>query len=97
MARVVISSRAEVEVAQAAQWYERQQPGLGRQFMEALEAKLDLIGKQPLLFAMVRRAPDVRRVMLDRFPWHLWYFLERDEVRVFACLHAKRDPKSAQA
>jgi len=92
MRRVVLSSRAESEIAEATLWYEQQRAGLGRELLAEFDAICATIMENPLLKAPVRRAPDVRCVLLGRFPWHLWYYLEGDTIRIFAFLHAKRNP-----
>jgi toxin ParE1/3/4 len=96
MHELVISSQAEAEVVQAAQWYERERAGLGGDFLAEADVTLRRIASGPLQFPCVRRAPEVRRALLARFPYHVWFYLEADGVRVFAVLHAKRDPGELQ-
>jgi hypothetical protein len=37
---------------------------------------------------------DVRRVMLHRFPFGVFFFVEDDRATVIAILHLHRDPSS---
>ena len=92
MPELVISSQAEAETVQAAQWYERERTGLGGDFLAEADATLRRIAAGPLHFPCVRRTPEVRRARLARFPYHVWFYLDPDSVRVFAVLHSKRDP-----
>ncbi len=50
---LVIQPEAEGDLNEAYRWYERQRPGLGREFMEYVEAVLDRISKRPELHAVV--------------------------------------------
>jgi len=90
---VAVSSRAGSEITEAALWYGPQHAGWGGEFLIKLDQALARLAANPRLFPVVRRAPDVRRVRLDRFPWQRWFYLEGDPIRVFAVLHARRDPR----
>jgi len=35
----------------------------------------------------------VRRALLRRFPYGIFYLVEGDAIPVLACFHGKRDPK----
>lgn len=93
---LAVSLRAESEITEAALWYEQQRSGLGREFLTELDQALGRLAANPKLFPVVRRAPDVRRVLLDRFPWQVWFYQEADTIRIFALPHASRDPKEWQ-
>jgi hypothetical protein len=45
--RLVLLRRAEVEVDEGLRWYEGQAAGLGREFVLAVDAMLERIGRQP--------------------------------------------------
>jgi hypothetical protein len=47
--RVVVRPDAQDDVAEAAQWYEARQEGLGREFREAVIQVLDALADNPLL------------------------------------------------
>lgn len=81
---------AEMDVASAADWYEAQRMGLGREFLDCVEAVLNQITERPRLFAEGYRG--VRRVGTRRFPYVVYYRFENDEPVVLAVLHAKRHP-----
>jgi plasmid stabilization system protein ParE len=87
---VVYRSDALADVVGAKNWYDAQQPGLGEEFVVALDRSLSLITRMPGSFPIVHR--DVQRALLRRFPYAL-YFRQRDEaIEVIACLHTRRDP-----
>jgi plasmid stabilization system protein ParE len=70
---LAVSSRAESEITEAALWYGQQRSGLANEFPAEVDLALARLVANPLLFPVVRRAPDVRRVRPDRFPWHVWF------------------------
>jgi plasmid stabilization system protein ParE len=86
---VLIRPRAEADLREARQWYEEQRPGLGDEFLDEVRQAIILLEDQP-----TRRPPyyrDFRRVLTRRFPYKLFYRIERDCVIVFRVLHAKQD------
>ena len=48
--RLVAEPRADLDVAAAYQWYESERAGLGRQFLDQLEAAYGRIAKDPLRY-----------------------------------------------
>lgn len=96
MRTLAVSSRAESEITAAALWYGQQRSGLGNEFLVEMDPAMARLDANPQLFPVVRRAPDVRRARLDRFPWQLWFYLDADVIRIFAVLHTKRDPQEWQ-
>ncbi len=65
------SSRALREIGEAQEWYELQSPGLGEEFIAAMELQLKRLEQAPLLYAEVIH--NVRRALLPRFPYGLFY------------------------
>lgn len=88
--RLKFSSRALREIGQAQEWYELQSPGLGEEFFAALELQLKRLEQAPLLYAEV--IPGVRRALLPRFPYGLFYVVRGDLLHVLAVLHDARNP-----
>jgi len=89
---VAIRFRVEAvaDVALATEWYEAQRPGLGRDFVDALERLMNLISDLPEAFPEI--AAGLRRALLGRFPYAVYYRLDGDVVHVIACLHTRRSP-----
>ena len=88
--RVQILPEAEADITEAYQWYENKAKGLGLEFVRAVDARLELIRRNPLAFAPIHK--DVRRVLLRKFPYGIYYLLGSEGIAVLACFHAKRDP-----
>ncbi len=88
--RLKFSSRTIRETGEAQEWYELQSTGLGDEFIAAMELQLLRLGQAPLLYAEV--IPNVRRALLPRFPYGLFYTVRGDLVHVLAVLHDARNP-----
>ncbi len=89
--RLKFSSRALREIGKAQEWYEAQSQGLGEEFIAATELQLKRLEQAPLLYAEV--IAGVRRALLPRFPYGLFYTIRGELVHVLAVLHDARNPK----
>lgn len=56
MRRVRIHVAAAEEAAEAAAWYERERPGLGMDFLRAVDAALDLLEAEVVVIAFAHTA-----------------------------------------
>jgi plasmid stabilization system protein ParE len=92
--RLIILPEAEADVADAAQWYEAQERGLGRQFMRAFRAATSILRRTPLHHRPV--IEEARRVLLRRFPYAVFFEIHGSDVVILACLHTARDPEEWQ-
>ena len=77
-------------MAEAIQWYEEQSRGLGGEYLRAVEIGIASAGRHPLLYVKVYKS--VRRVILRRFPFALFFVIKDDSVIILACLHGRRQP-----
>lgn len=87
---LVVRPLAEQDLIDAQKWYEEQRPGLGNDFRIATGSLISRILERPHLYPEVYR--NVRRAVMRRFPYLLYYILTNDEVVVIGCLHSKRNP-----
>ena len=86
-----IQPEAQAEIQEAYQWYEEKSAGLGAEFVRAVDACLSAIEGNPLAYALVHQ--QVRRALLRRFPYGIFYLVEDDTIVVIACFHGSRDPE----
>lgn len=92
--RVIWTSPAEVDVAEAALWYEDRQPGLGELLDTIREAAMSA-AQSPARYPRIHRL--FRRILVGRFPYGLIVQESSDELLVVACYHLHRDPKVWQS
>lgn len=86
-AQVRPTSAAVADLLAAHDWYEQRSPGLGKDFVRMIDAAFAGIADQPALFPPLHRG--LRRVLVRRFPYAVFYRIDRDAVRVVAVLHLK--------
>jgi plasmid stabilization system protein ParE len=89
---VILRARAEHDIRRVFEWYESQQPGLGDEFLahirECLEAARELPEAAPLIHRNVRRA------IVSKFPYLVFYLATSARLVVLAVLHSSRDPSN---
>jgi plasmid stabilization system protein ParE len=92
--QVIVRPEAEREIQEAFDWYEERSEGLGLEFLRAADACLSTVRRNPEAFPVVHE--QVRRALLRRFPYALFYLLRDDTIVVIACFHIKRSPADWQ-
>lgn len=92
--RLISEPRADLDVEAAFEWYESERPGLGVEFLDELRAAYDRIAAGPLKYQALRSG--IRRALLRRFPYAVYFAIEDDAVIVATVLHANRDPAEWQ-
>ena len=92
--RLLIRPEAELDLEEAFLWYEERSRGLGSEFIRAVDASLSEIQRHPLAHPQLHG--QVRRKLLRKFPYGIFYLLEPDLIVVIGCFHVKRDPKQWQ-
>ena len=92
--RLVSEPGADLDVEATFQWYENEMPGLGLEFLDELRSAYDRIVQGPLKYQELRSG--IRRTLLRRFPYAVYFAVEADVIVVLAVLHAHRDPAEWQ-
>jgi toxin ParE1/3/4 len=92
---LIVTPEAEADLAEAKAWYERKRKALGDEFVLCVEAALDHIRRFPAGATEV--CPGVRRLVVRRFPYGVFYRVDPDQIAVLAFYHSKRDPRGWQA
>jgi plasmid stabilization system protein ParE len=92
----VLAFRPQVrdELDEAYRWYESKQQGLGDNFLDCIDLMLNQISSMPESYVIVYR--DIRRAVIKRFPYAVYYRIVSSRVIVIAIFHSRRDPKSWQ-
>jgi len=90
MRRLFTRPRAQLDAEEAATWYESRRLGLGLLFLDELDSVLRRITAFPLQFPAIHRT--VRRALLNRFPYAVYFAATDEEVSVIAVLHQHRRP-----
>lgn len=92
--QLIIRPEAESEMAEAFDWYEERQPGLGLEFLQCVGAAFSNILNNPGQFPQIYRT--IRRTLIRRFPYQVCFTINDRLVVILSVFHAKRDPKRWQ-
>jgi len=88
---LIVRAEAEADLVASKLWYEEQHDGLGARFIAEVDATFRRIEANPMAFGFVRGK--LRRALLHRFPFGVFYALTDRYIVVVAVLHAARDPR----
>ena len=78
------------ELFQAAEYYESKIDGLGERFLDEIEISVADISESPDRWPYF--VLNIRRRLLDRFPYLLVYLNEVDRIYILAVMHQRRRP-----
>jgi plasmid stabilization system protein ParE len=92
--RLVVRPEAVADLAAAFAWYERERPGLGTELHAAIGSTFRLLTRAPEAMPAVHRG--ARRALLRRFPYAVYYTVEKEAIEVLAVLHTRRNPRRWQ-
>lgn len=87
---VALRDEAEAEFDEAFDYYEGQKPGLGVDFAERVQDVFDRVATNPKMHAVV--FADIRKAVVARFPFCVFYRAHATSVEVIAVFHSSRDP-----
>lgn len=87
---LLIRPEAEADLEGAYRWYEDKSEGLGTEFLRSVDAALISVLKMPEAYKKILK--NIRRVLIRRFPYCIFYFIDNSTIVILAVLHAHRDP-----
>lgn len=91
---VLVRSEAERDIRETRGWYAAISPALGAQFLTAVDQAVTSSADNPLAFQVIHRS--LRRVLLRKFPYALFFVAEETRVIVVGILHQARHPRLSQ-
>src|SRR2546423_5912525 len=89
--RLIYHPLARAELVDAAIYYERRVPDLGAQFRDEANQAAAKILEAPRRWRLIEA--DVRRALLVRFPFAIYYRILPDHLQILAIKHHKRHPE----
>lgn len=93
MYKAVILPLAQLDIVEAADWYNTKQKGLGKRFTAEVRAKVLFIRENPLASAV--RYDDTRCAVLNVFPFMIHYTIDEPHktIIVAAVFHTSLNPE----
>lgn len=90
MKNIRILESAKDDLKEGYYFYELQEQGIGRYFLEALSADIESLR----LFAGIHSLcfGKYYRLLSKRFPFAVYYGIEGQDVRIYAVLDCRRNP-----
>jgi plasmid stabilization system protein ParE len=88
--KLSIRREAEADIAEAYQYYEDCRPSLGSAFMICIDEAFSRIERNPRQYGVIGK--DIRRALVKRFTYGVFYTLNKSEIIVLAVAHARRNP-----
>ena len=88
--RVHLRADALADLQRALDWYDEQREGLGAELTVDLDGVLSRVAELPESFPIVQGS--IRRALLVRFPYAVYFRPVGLDLQVLAIFHARRDP-----
>jgi plasmid stabilization system protein ParE len=89
---LILTEKAQEDLDDAFLWYEKQERGLGKEFIQCIDAKIAELHRHPLHNQIVQ-SKRVRRALINRFPFSIYFVNEEELITIFAILHQRRSPE----
>jgi len=81
---------AKLDIYHAKKWYNLQKYNLGNEFIDELEKVYEHIKFNPNQFPKIKK--DIRKAIVGRFPYCIYFVIESNIIRIFAVFHNSRNP-----
>jgi len=75
----------------ARNWYDAQRTGVGQEFVDEVTDAMQSVATRPLSFPKVHG--ELRRAILRRFPYGIFFRMATEEVIVLGVVHGRRHPR----
>ena len=86
------TDRALLDLEIAFDWYENQFPGLGREFLDCIEEKIQKIQDFPKAYPIHHE--NFRRALVRKFPFSIFYTIEEQLIVLHAIFDNRQSPDS---
>lgn len=87
--RCTFHPEAEIEFVKAVAFYEEREEGLGYDFAVEIYSTIERMLAHPKAWPFIE--DDIRRLLVNRFPYGILYSEDREEIFVVAVMHLHRE------
>ncbi len=88
--RIRLSSRAYRDIENIGNYFAEQSPAAGAAIFQAIDNAFSRLSEMPLL-GRVTDEPTVRRLVLARYPYAIFYQIEGDTISIITVFHTAQD------
>lgn len=91
--KVKIEPEALADIQEITDWYNLQQPGMGKRFLKTTISQVDNLNKIPHIQTV--RYKQIRCALVKKFPYKVHFYINNnmDTVEVLAVISTSRNPK----
>jgi plasmid stabilization system protein ParE len=89
--KLIINPFAEQDILEARSWYNEQQEDLDNELLHEIKRTIKIVQSNPYQFPIIKW--DIRRAILKRFPYSIFFIVSPPIINVFALFHNSRNPK----
>jgi len=86
---LILRPEAEADLQAAYDWYQAKREGLGDEFLLVFDSAIKAIEAMPKSYPVIHNR--IRRVLLRRFPFGVFFVVTDHNIVVLAVMHARRD------
>lgn len=93
--KIFFRPEAENDIENASKWYEEQRDKLGIEFLNEVEKTYKKIVNNPKIYPIIHKS--LHRAIINRFPFSIFYKVEKQSIVIIAVMHGSRHPKRWQS
>lgn len=90
MKSLIISQEVELEIEISAKYFKLQYDGLEILFLDEIENAFLKIQENPERYPIIEQR--IRKFIIQRFPFNIFYEINKDGILILAVAHQKRKP-----
>jgi hypothetical protein len=90
MNQIIFHPDAKDELFSTISYYNEQINGLGLEFLEEISRSINIINVNPKRWSILKL--HVRKYIVQRFPFSIFYICNRSTIYIVAIAHNKRKP-----
>jgi plasmid stabilization system protein ParE len=91
MRTLVVRAIAEADIDEAYAWYAARSVQAAARFLDTVALTLTAISRHPESFPTAY--PGLRRALLPRYPFGIYFHVDERHFRVVAVVHTRRHPR----
>lgn len=92
--RVLVRPEVDADLVEAEAWYEKQEAGLGHEFLRAARESMDGLSINPFIYPVRSRRRLLRWAYPHRFPYKIVFRVFHDTVVIYAVVHEARHDRT---